>query len=118
MSSVRPRDILDTIGPHSNPGDVTPLLDHRETDEAHVLALLRKRELPSALIEAVSRHDRWNKRHVVRAAIVNHMKTPRTLALRLLSLLFWKEQLRVATNIRNTTILSIKSLVQIFKHSC
>jgi len=52
------------------------------------------------VIEAVARHDRWNKRQVVRGAIVQHAKTPRTLAFRLLSLLFWREQLRVASNIR------------------
>lgn len=100
MSAVSLREILDSLGPHSTGGDALPLLDHAEADEAHILALLRKRELATPVIEAVARHDRWNKRHVVRAAIVNHMKTPRTLALRMLSLLFWREQLRVATNIR------------------
>lgn len=101
MSSVvNVRDVLDSLGAHSVAGDVAPLLDHAEADEAHILALLRKRELAAPVIEAVARHDRWNKRHVVRAAIVNHMKTPRTLALRMLSLLFWREQLRVASNIR------------------
>lgn len=94
-----PRELLETVGPHSTAEDLRELLDHRETDESHLLKLLRRRELPSPLIEAVSRHDRWNKRHVVRAAVVNHPKTPRTLALRLLPLLFWKEQLRVASNI-------------------
>ena len=100
MSGVSLREILDSLGPHSAASDALPLLDHNEADEAHILALLRKRELATPVIEAVARHDRWNKRHVVRAAIVNHMKTPRTLALRMLSLLFWREQLRVATNIR------------------
>ena len=94
------REILDSLGPHSVGSDAAPLLDHAEADEAHILALLRKRELATPVIEAVARHDRWNKRHVVRGAIVNHMKTPRTLALRMLSLLFWREQLRVATNSR------------------
>ena len=94
------REILDSLGPHSAGSDAARLLDHPEADEAHILALLRKRELATPVIEAVARHDRWNKRHVVRCAIVYHMKTPRTLALRLLSLLFWREQLRVAANIR------------------
>ena len=94
------REILDSLGPHSAGNDAAPLLDHPETDEAHVLVLLRKRDLATPVIEAVARHDRWNKRQVVRCAIVNHVKTPRTLALRLLSLLFWREQLRVASNIR------------------
>lgn len=94
------RDILDSLGPHSVGNDAAPLLDHAEADETHVLALLRKRDLATPVIEAVARHDRWNKRQVVRGAIVHHAKTPRTLALRLLSLLFWREQLRVASNIR------------------
>ena len=106
---MTPRDIVERIGPHSTSADVAPLLDHRETDEAHLLALLRKRELSSGVIEAVARHDRWNKRRVVRAAIVNHVKTPKTLALRLLSLLFWKEQLKVATNIRLPMTLRVAS---------
>ena len=106
---MTPRDIVERIGPHSTSADVAPLLDHRETDEAHLLALLRKHELSSGVIEAVARHDRWNKRRVVRAAIVNHIKTPKTLALRLLSLLFWKEQLKVATNIRLPMTLRVAS---------
>ena len=94
------KEILDSLGPHSAGNDAAALLDHPEADEAHVLVLLRKRDLATPVIEAVARHDRWNKRQVVRGAIVNHVKTPRTLALRLLSLLFWREQLRVASNIR------------------
>lgn len=76
-----------------------PILDHRETEEAHVLQLLRKRDLPGAIIEAVSRHERWHGRNAIRTAIVMHLKTPRTLSLRLLGLLRWREQLRVASNL-------------------
>lgn len=100
MPSVDFRELLNSLGPHSLGSDAEPLLDHSEADEAHILALLRKRELAASVIEAVARHDRWNKRHRIRAAIVNHLKTPRTMSLRLLTLLFWREQLRVATNIR------------------
>jgi hypothetical protein len=106
---MTPREIVEQIGPHSTAADVAPLLDLRETDEAHLLVLLRKRELSSGVIEAVAQHARWNKRRVVRAAIVNHVKTPKTLALRLLSLLFWKEQLKVATNIRLPMSLRVAS---------
>lgn len=97
---MRPRDWVETLGPHSEGSDVEDLLAHEETDEAHILRLLRKRELAASVLETVARHERWGRRHVVRAAVVNHPKTPRTLALRLLSLLFWKEQLRVASNLR------------------
>jgi hypothetical protein len=61
---------------------------------------MRKRELDSSLIESIARHERWGSRHVIRAAIVNHPKTPKTLALRLLTLLFWKELLRVTLNVQ------------------
>jgi hypothetical protein len=97
---MKPSDWVDRIGPHSTADAVEPLLDHPDTDESHLLRLLRKRELASSVIEALARHDRWGRRRIVRAAVVNHPKTPRTLALRLLSLLYWKEQLKVATNLR------------------
>ena len=102
---MRPYELMDRVGPHATADVVKPLLDHPDTDESHLLRLLRKRELSSSVIEALARHDRWGWRHVVRTAVVNHSKTPRTLALRLLSLLFWKEQLRVATNMRLTMAL-------------
>jgi len=94
------RDLLDNIGPDTGAGEMVTLLEHPDTEEAHVLAVLRKRNLPSAVIEAVSRHERWNGRYPVKAAVVNHPKTPKTLALRLMSLLFWKELLRASTNFR------------------
>ncbi len=97
---MTPSEWVDAVGPHSTPEDVAPLLDHPETDEAHLLRLLRKRELPSSVIEAIARHERWDGRHLIRAAIVLHAKTPRTLSLRLLSLLLWRDQLRVATDMR------------------
>ncbi len=97
---MTPSAWIEAAGPHSTADDVAPLLDHPETDEAHVLKLLRKRELPSVVLEAVARHERWDGRHQIRAAIVLHAKTPRTLSLRLLNLLLWRDQLRVATDMR------------------
>jgi hypothetical protein len=98
--STGPGEWVDAIGAHSAATDALSLLDHEETDESHLLRLLRKRDLPAPVIEAVARHARWNARNVIRAAIVMHAKTPRTLALRLLGLLLWRDQLRVATNLR------------------
>ena len=97
---MTPAEWVEAIGAHSTPEDVAPLLDHPDTDEAHLLKLLRKRELPSSVIEALARHERWDGQHSVRAAIVLHAKTPRTLSLRLLSLLRWRDQLRVAMEMR------------------
>ena len=97
---MTPSEWVEALGPHSTPEDVAPLLDHPKTDQAHLLKLLRKRELPSSILEAVAHHPRWDGRHPIRAAIVLHAKTPRTLSLRLLSLLLWRDQLRVATDMR------------------
>ena len=94
------RRLIDRLGPTASPERATELLDHPDTEEAHLLGVLRKRDLPSAFLEALARHERWNGRHVIRAAIVNHPKTPKTLALRLLNQLFWKELLKVANNFR------------------
>jgi hypothetical protein len=98
--STSPGEWVDAIGSHSTASDALPLLDHEETDESHLLRLLRKRDLPAPVIEAVARHPHWHGRNVIRAAIVLHAKTPRTLALRLLGLLLWRDQMRVATNVR------------------
>lgn len=94
------RDLVKAVGPNSSPAELLDLLEHPGTEEAHLLALLRKRDLAGSVIEAIARHERWNGRRALRAAVVNHYKTPQTLALRLLPWLYWKELLRVTSNYR------------------
>jgi hypothetical protein len=74
------------------------LLDHPEAEEAHVLAVLRKRNVAGAAVETIARHERWGTRYRVKAAVVNNPKCPKTLSLRLVGGLFWKELLRVTGN--------------------
>jgi hypothetical protein len=88
------------MGPDVDAVDVAAFLEHPDTEEAHLLAALRRRELAAGAIEAVARNERWGGRYVIRAAVVNHPKTPRTLALRLVSMLFWKELMRTTSNFR------------------
>jgi hypothetical protein len=88
------------MGPTVEAGDVASFLEHPDTEEGHVLAALRKRDLASGAIEAVARAERWGGRAMIRAAIVNHPKTPRTLTLRLIQTLFWKELMRTTSNFR------------------
>lgn len=94
------RELMAKLGAGASPELVREFLDHDDTEEAHLLAILRKRDLPSSFLEAIARHERWNGRHVVKVAVVNHAKTPKTLALRLLNQLFWKELLKVTNNFR------------------
>ena len=94
------RELVASLGAGASPEQAREFLDRDETEEAHLLAVLRKRELPSSFLEAIARHERWNGRRVIKVAVVNHAKTPKTLALRLLNQLFWKELLKVANNFR------------------
>lgn len=95
---MSPSDRNVAAGPVSRES-VAELLDHPGTEETHLLRFLRKRQLAPSIIELVARHERWNRRQLVRAALVSHPNTPRTIALRMLQLLLWREQLKVAANI-------------------
>jgi hypothetical protein len=92
------RKLVERVGPATTAYEAEELLEHPEAEEAHVLAVLRKRNLAGAAIETIARHERWGGRYMVKAAVVNHPKTPKTLALRLVGGLFWKELLRVTGN--------------------
>jgi hypothetical protein len=92
------RELVQRIGPATTAEDAMELLDHPQAEEAHILAVLRKRNVVSTVIEAIARHERWGGRYRVKAAVVNSPKTPKTLALRLVGGLFWKELLRVTGN--------------------
>jgi hypothetical protein len=94
------RELVARLGAGATSEEAREFLDHGETEESHLLAVLRKRDLASSFLEAIARHERWKGRHVVKVAVVNHPKTPKTLALRLLNQLFWKELLKVANNFR------------------
>ena len=94
------QELIESLGAGSARGDAQPLLDHPEAEQSHIVAVLRKRDLSSAVIEAIAGHERWSGQHSVRAAVVNHTKTPRTMALRLLHLLLWRELLNVTGNYR------------------
>ena len=97
---MEPRELLLSIGASSSPAELRTFLDHPDAEEAHVLALLRKRHLSALVLETLSRHERWGTRHGVRAAIVCHPMTPRTVSMRLLGHLRWSGLLRVALNHR------------------
>ena len=94
------RELMDALGPAATAKQAAAFLEHPQSEQAHVLTVLRKRDLPSAVIEAIARDERWNSRRIIKTAIVNHTKTPKTLALRLVNQLFWKELLKVANNFR------------------
>ncbi|MGH9862360.1 MAG: hypothetical protein ACRD35_02950 [Candidatus Acidiferrales bacterium] len=56
--------------------------------EEHLLTLLQRKDAPRELLEAVARHEQWVQSPRVKAAVVEHPRTPRLLALRLLKFLY------------------------------
>jgi hypothetical protein len=66
--------------------------------KAHqVLVVLRHSDVTPALIERIGRNPVWMKFYKVRAALVQHPRAPRSLAMGLLSSLRWPDLARVAS---------------------
>jgi hypothetical protein len=90
--------LIQEMGPTTTGPQAEALLERTDMEEVHLLAVLRKRALAAAVIEAIARRERWMERQAIKVAIVSHPKTPRTLALRQLSWLFWGHLLKVTNN--------------------
>lgn len=52
--------------------------------EAALLGLLRRDDLPVAVVERIGRHPKWSRRYDIRLQLVRHPRTPLALALSLL----------------------------------
>jgi len=97
----KPMEILQIIGEmgaSTSGAEAEAFLERADTEETHVLSVLRKRALAAVVIEAIARNERWIERQAIRLAVVSHGKTPRTLALRQIHWLFWGHLLRVSNN--------------------
>jgi hypothetical protein len=72
------------------------LLRNPFLSEEHLLTLLHRKDLPRELLEAVARNEEWAQSQRVRVALVEHPKTPRLLALRLVKFLYLFDLVSVA----------------------
>jgi hypothetical protein len=59
--------------------------------EAHYLKILRRLDLPPALLDQILSDREARKYHTVRRALAGHPRTPRREALSLVSTLYWKD---------------------------
>lgn len=66
----------------------------------HLLLILRNPGVTPALILRISKSPFWMRSYKVRAALVQHAKTPRPMAMSLLSTLRWGDLARVAASCR------------------
>lgn len=68
--------------------------------EDDVLRALLRRAVPIRLLEIVAAHPPWCERPRVLAAVVLNPRAPRTLGLRAVESLFWRDQAQVAATVR------------------
>jgi hypothetical protein len=76
---------------------VREILSQHEPDDANLAAVLR-RGVPFAVLEAVAASPPWSERPVVLGAIVRNPRTRRSLAMRLLPNLYWRDVAEVAAS--------------------
>jgi hypothetical protein len=101
FSQKNPRLQSGRINPHAEPARSAPggeipaqlhdareevlaaLLENPHFDESHLCLLLERKDLPSTLLEAISRRKEWMPSYRVKRRIALDRHTPRLLALRL-----------------------------------
>ena len=66
----------------------------------HVILLLRNAHITQDMLESICENQEWISQHTVQFAVVNCPKTPHTLAMRVLQLLFWRDLVKTAGNLR------------------
>lgn len=64
------------------------LLRNPFLSEELLLTVLHRKDLPRELLEAVGKNEKWIQSQRVKAAVVEHPRTPRLLSLRLLKFLY------------------------------
>ena len=89
---------LYTIVSSPNTTRVLLCLSNPSITEEHILSLLRNPRITQEIVQTV--HDRFSKSYKVQFGIVNCPRTPYTLAMRLLQMLFWNDLVRIAVNYR------------------
>jgi hypothetical protein len=99
LSGLGPEEILHHLK-RIGTEELEQLLDNPDFRERHVLVLLQDLALNPAVLERLFRNDRLAKQYRIRAAIASHPKTPKALALELISQLFWRDLLRISDNLR------------------
>jgi hypothetical protein len=64
------------------------LLENPRLDETHLVNLLKRRDLPLAVLEAIAAQKKWLRSYRVRRSLALHAHAPRLLAMRLARDLF------------------------------
>lgn len=90
------------------PTRIREVLARKDVDETRLIAVLR-RAVPMLFLEAVSATPPWSDRPRVLGGVVLNPRTPRTLALRLLPALYWRDLADVAASPRVTSSVRVRA---------
>src|SRR5262245_34479843 len=91
---------LYTVVSGSNPKNLRLSLSNPAIQEDHLLVLLRNMRITQDIVELICERNDWIASYRVQAAIVNCSRTPYTIAIRLIQLLFWHDLLKTASNLK------------------
>ncbi|MGH9750727.1 MAG: hypothetical protein ACRD5D_03125 [Candidatus Polarisedimenticolia bacterium] len=91
-----PADELTRRMPSAPPAYLEAALGNPALTPAHLALGLRNPQVRAAWIQRVARDPRWLKAYEVKAAMVLHPATPRTLAMNLVGFLWWRDLVRVS----------------------
>ncbi len=83
-----------------NPKNLRHSLSNPSIREDHLLILLRNPRITPDVVELICEHNDWIAGYRLQAAIVNCAKTPYTIAMRFIQLLFWHDLLKTASNVK------------------
>ena len=72
------------------------LLENPALDETHVCLLLERKDLPSSVLEEISKRKAWHASHRIRRALAAHPHTPRLIAMRLLRELYLLDLVQIS----------------------
>lgn len=87
---------------------IRDLLARAELDDVLLTALLR-RPVPVKLLELAAVTPPWSERPALLAAVVTNPRTPRTLALRLLPALYWRDLALAAASARLQSAVRVRA---------
>lgn len=74
-------------------------------DPAHAVLVLSNPAIVPPIIQRIGRNPTWIKTYEVKAAIVLHPKTPRAMAMNLVTFLWWRDLVRVTDQTKLSPVL-------------
>jgi len=89
-------DAIPALIPSASEEVLRALLENQALDETHICLLLERKDLPSSVLEEISKRKAWHASHRIRRALAAHPHTPRLIAMRLLRGLYLLDLVQIS----------------------